>query len=283
MDLGLKGKVAIVTGAGRAIGEEIAKSLAREGAKVVVNDLFAERAQRVADEIKKAGGEAMGIKADVTNSAEVTKMVDEVVAKWGRVDMLVNNAGVPAPSAEEDAIPGQYATFAESDPSVWKKYIDVNIYGTMNCTKAVISLMIQQRYGKIVSIMSDAGRVGEPRLAAYAAGKAAILGFSKSLAREVARYCINVNCVSLGATPHPGQDERTKARLRAGGISEEQIEQMLKERREAVMRNYPLARGLGRLGLPSDAANAVLFLVSDVSAWVTGQVLSVSGGYSMVG
>lgn len=283
MDLGLRGKVAIVTGAGRAIGEEIAKSLAREGVKVVVNDLFAERAQRVAEEIRRAGGEAIGIKADVTSWEEVAKMVDEVVAKWGRVDILVNNAGVPAPSAEEDAIPGQYATFSESEPSMWKRYIDVNIYGAMNCTRAVINLMIQRKYGRIVSIMSDAGRVGEPRLAAYAAGKAGILGFSKSLAREVARYCITVNCVSLGATPHPGQDERTKARMRANGMSEEQIEQMLKERREAMMRNYPLARGLGRLGLPSDAAGAVLFFASDAAAWITGQVLSVSGGYSMVG
>lgn len=283
MDLGLKGKVAVVTGAGRAIGEEIAKSLAREGAKVAVNDLFAERAQRVAEDIRAAGGEAIGVKADVTNWDEVVKMIEDVLAKWGRVDILVNNAGVPAPSAEEDAIPGQYANFAESDRSLWVKYIDVNIYGTMNCTKAVINHMIQQRYGKIVSIISDAGRVGEPRLAAYAAGKAGIVGFSKSLAKEVARYCINVNCISLGATPHPGQDERTKARMKSAGMTDEQIEQALKERREAVMRNYPLARGLGRLGLPSDAANAVLFFVSDAAAWITGQVLSVSGGFSMVG
>lgn len=283
MDLGIKGRVAIVTGAGRAIGEEIAKSLAREGAKVVVNDLFVDRAERVAKEIKQSGGEAIGVKADVTKWEEVEAMAKQVLDKWGRIDILVNNAGVPALSAEEEATPSQYATFAESQRESWVKMIELNVYGTMNCTRAVINSMIQQKYGKIVSIISDAGRVGEPRMTAYAAGKAAIVGFSKSLAKEVGRYCINVNCVALGATPHPGQDERTKMMMKAAGLSDEQIEKALKERREAVMRNYPLARGLGRLGLPSDAANAVLFFASDAAAWITGQVLSVSGGYTMVG
>lgn len=282
MELGLKGKVAIVTGAGQGIGEQIAKSLAEEGVKVVVNDLFLDRAQKVTGEIKAAGGEAIAVKADVTDSEEVNKMVNKTVSELGRVDILVNNAGVPAPSPEGDPLASQALFFAQTDKSSWEKFVGVNLYGTMNCTRAVIEHMIKQNSGKIVNIISDAGRVGEPRLASYSAGKAGIVGFTKALAKEVGRHCINVNCVSLGATPHPGLEEREKALIGAIGIPPEQLEQEMERRRAAMVRVYPLARGLGRFGLPSDAANAVVFLASDAAAWITGQVLSVDGGYCMV-
>ena len=270
MDLGLKDKVAIVTGAGRHIGRQIALTLAEEGAKVVVNDYFEDRANSVAEEIKAAGGEAMGVKADVTNADEVKEMVKKAVAKYGRVDILVNNAGIMPPEAGHS--PGGLKTFAQIDRKDWDDSFDVCMYGVMNCTRAVIEGMISQNYGKILNIMSDAGRVGEPRLVAYSAAKAGIGGFTKALAKEVGRYGVNVNCVSLGATPAPHLEA-----LRPGTAEERE------QRRQAMLRAYPMGRGLNRLGLPSDAADAVAFLVSDRAPWITGQILSVSGGYSTVG
>lgn len=261
MDLGLKDKVAIVTGAGRHIGRQIALTLAQEGAKVVVNDYFADRAKSVAVEIKKMGGEAIGVKADVRDEAEVTAMVKEALDKFGRIDILVNNAGV-LPEGVGEA--GGY-TFAESNRKLWDDTIEVNLYGVMNCIKAVINHMIEQKYGKIVNIISDAGRVGEPRLTAYSAAKASIVGFTKALAKELGRYRINVNCVAAGATPQKGA-----------------FTEIPEEKLQTWFRVYPMAQGWQRLGLPSDIANAVAFFASDVSVWVTGQVLSVSGGYSMV-
>ncbi len=267
MDLGLKGKVAIVTGAGRHIGRQIALTLAQEGARVVVNDYYEERAKEVAEEIEAAGGEAMGVRADVTNAEEVNELVKKVIDKYGRVDILVNNAGIMP--MEAGAQPTGLLTFAEMDRKAWDDSFDVCMYGAMNCTREVIEGMINQKYGKILNILSDAGRVGEPRMTAYSAAKAGIGGFTKALAKEVGRYCINVNCVSLGATPSPSTEAL---------IPTEQRE----ERMKATLRVYPMGRGLERLGEPSDAANAVAFLVSDAAAWITGQILSVSGGYSMM-
>ena len=261
MDLELKDKIALVTGAGRHIGRQIAFILAQEGAKVVVNDYFPDRAEAVADEIKAMGGETIGIKADVREAAEVTAMAKEALDKFGRLDILANNAGVLPEVVGES---GGY-TFAESNRKLWDDTIGVNLYGVLNCTKAVINHMIEQKYGKIVNIISDAGRVGEPRLVPYSAAKASLIGFSKALAKEVGRYRVNVNCVAVEATPQKGtMTEIPEAKL------------------QDWFRVYPMARGWERLGLPSDIAKAVAFFASDASVWVTGQVLSVSGGYSMV-
>lgn len=261
MDLGLKDKVAIVTGAGRHIGRQIAITLAQEGAKVVVNDYFADRGKSVADEIKAMGGQAIGIKADVRQEAEVTAMVKEALNKFGKVEILVNNAGMLPEGVGVTGGP----TFAESDKQLWDNNIQVNIYGVLNCTKAVIGQMIQQKYGKVINIISDAGRMGEPRMTVYSAAKAGMVGFTKALAKEVGRYRVNVNCVAVGTTPQKGT---------ATEIPEDRL--------QLLFRMYPMAQGLERLGLPLDIANAVAFFASDASVWVTGQVLSVSGGYSMV-
>ncbi len=265
MDLLLKDKVTLVTGAGRHIGREIALTLSREGAKLVVNDYFAERAKSVVDDIAALGHEAIGIQADVRKESEVAAMVKKAVDHFGRVDILVNNAGVLPEVLLSEMIEGLGATFASTDRKHWDGTIDVNLFGVLNCTRAVINNMIQQKYGKIVNIISDAGRVGEPRLTTYSAAKAGIVGFSKALAKEVARYRVNVNCVSVGATPQKGT-----------------ITEIADEKLKDWFRMYPLARGWERLGVPSDIANAVAFFASDISTWVTGQVLSVNGGYSMV-
>jgi len=283
MDLGLKGKVALVTGAGQGVGEGIGKLLAQEGARVVVNDFFQDRADKVAGEIVSAGGEAIGIQSDVSDFDSVTRMVKKAMDKFGRIDILVNNAGVPAPLPEGDSPASFDMSFEKVDRSMWKRYLDVNIYGTMNCTRAVIDQMISQKYGKIVNIISDAGRIGEPRQAAYSASKAGVAGFSKSLAKDMGKHCINVNCVSLGAVPHPGIDNRRIGMMLKMGMTEEQANEAIQKRREGASKLYPMARGLGRLGTLTDIANAVAFFSSDVSVFITGQILSVSGGYTTVG
>jgi 3-oxoacyl-[acyl-carrier protein] reductase len=273
MDLKLKGKVAIVTGSGRGIGRAITTILASEGAKVAVNDYYLERAESVAKEIRDSGGEAIPLQADVTKADQVEQMVKKVLDNWGKVDILVNNAGIPAGVLETNALSLMH-TFRESDKTEWDRLIELDLYGVLNCCRAVVGPMSTQNYGKIVSIISDAGRIGEPRQAVYSGVKAGIVGFSKALAKEVARYKINVNCVAPSATGGTYLSQLT-------GSDQPRTDEE-KERLRKVMSVYPLARSMGRLGIPSDIANAVAFLVSDVSEWVTGQVLSVNGGYCMV-
>jgi 2-hydroxycyclohexanecarboxyl-CoA dehydrogenase len=269
MDLHLSGKVAIVTGAGRGIGEQIAVSLASEGAAVVVNDLDVDRASAVVDRIKNDNGTARAVIADVTNRTAVDRMVTEVADAWGSVDILVNNAGIPVDAN------AQGSPFVEMPREDWDKVIGLNLYGCMNCSQAVIEHMMAQNSGKIISIMSEAGRIGEARMAPYSAAKAGILGFSKALARELARHGVNVNCISAAATFHDG----LRTMLKDLGMTDEQIDAQQK----SMYKGYPMARGLDRLGLPTDIADAVSFLASDRANWITGQVISVTGGFTMLG
>ena len=263
MDLGIKERVALVTGAGRGIGRQICLTLAGEGARVAVNDIFQERADAVAEEIRAAGGQAIGVVADVTDLEAVNAMVRRVSEEWGGVDILVNNAGIPViASAEEAAVAGGQF-FVQSERAQWDRSMGLITYGVLACSRAVVEGMTERGWGRIVSVISDAGRVGEPRLVAYSMAKAGVVGFSKALAKELGRYCVTVNCVSPATT----QTEATEAWLRAQG--------------EQIMRQYPLAKGLNRLGQPSDIADAVAFLASQRAEWITGQVLSVNGGYSM--
>jgi NAD(P)-dependent dehydrogenase (short-subunit alcohol dehydrogenase family) len=262
VELGLKARTALVTGAGRGIGLEICKTLAAEGARVAVNDLFGERANEGAREIVEARGEAIGVAGDVTDSESVEGMVRRVVEAFGTVEILVNNAGIPAVTAR-DAVPSTGGLFASSDRALWDRTMGLITYGVLNCSRAVIELMSEQRWGRVVNIISDAGRVGEPRLVAYSMAKAGVIGFSKALAKEAGRFCVTVNCVSPATT----ETDATADWIRAQG--------------EQIMRAYPLAKGLNRLGRPSDIANAVAFLASERAEWITGQVLSVNGGYSM--
>lgn len=264
MDLRISGRVALVTGGGRGIGAEIARTLAAEGVRIAVNDLFQERANEAAEEIRKAGGEAIGVAFDVTDYASVEAGVKRAVEAFGAVDILVNNAGIPATTAE-DALPSAGGFFGGTDREQWDRTMGLITYGVLNVSRAVIDGMSERRWGRIVSIISDAGRVGEPRLVAYSMAKAGVIGFTKALAKETGRNCITVNCVSPATTV----TDATKDWIDAQG--------------EQIMRGYPMAKGLGRLGQPSDIANAVAFLASARAEWITGQVLSVNGGYSMVG
>ncbi len=272
MDLGLTGKVALVTGAGRGIGRAIALTLAQEGAKVAVNDLFQDRADAVAGEIRSAGGQGLAVVADVTDQTQVQAMVDRVVQEWETVHVLVNNAGIPVESAAEmrGGFGGPY--FAQQNRAAWDRVMNIITYGILNCTSAVLELMQSQAWGRIVNIISDAGRVGEPRLATYSMAKAGAAGFARALAKEVGRYRITVNCVSPGTT----ETEATAALFEAARQSEEG-----RARLDVIGRQYPLYKGLERLGQPQDIANAVAFLASERAEWITGQTLSVNGGYAM--
>lgn len=270
MNLGLSEKVALVTGGGQGVGRAICKLLADEGARVIVNDLVPDRADAVAKEIVAKGGKATGISADVTQLDAVQGMVSEIRKIYGPVDILINNAGVlPERRSGEIGIP----TFTDSDPKHWRKFIDLNCYGVMNCVYAVTPLMIERKGGKIVSIVSDAGRVGEARLAAYSAAKAAVIGFTKAIAKELGRHCINVNTVSLSAVSH----EAPMADFLRLDATPENNETLAK-----VLRQYPIGEGLRRLTWPQDAAYAVAFLASDCAAYITGQCVPVNGGYAMV-
>lgn len=242
----LAGKTAIVTGAGRGIGREIALAFAREDCRVVIVDINEEDGERVLNEVKALGGEGLFIKTDVSNYGEVKSMVEKVVERYGGVDILVNNAAV-----------WNIKLFKDTNPDDWMREIKINYIGVLNCIHNVLPSMME-RGGRIINIASDAGRVGEPWLANYSATKGAVISLTMALAKELGRYKITVNCVSPGVTKTPGAEKFIQS------IGEERL-----------VKAYPL----GRLGLPSDVANVVLFLALDESNYITGQVISVSGGY----
>jgi 2-hydroxycyclohexanecarboxyl-CoA dehydrogenase len=248
----LKGRAAIVTGAGSGIGRGIALALARAGARVAVVDVNEAGARAVVREIENESGTAEAYKTDVTKKAEVDRMVALVSKRWGSVDILVNNAGWDRP------IP-----FIETTEEFWEKILAINLKSVFICTKAVLEVMVKQGAGKIINISSDAGRVGSTGEAIYSAAKGGIIAFTKTIAREMARYHINVNCVCPGPSDTPlFQEEFAKKSPRLA---------------ESLTRFIPW----GRLGTPEDVAPAVVFLASDAAEYITGQTLSVSGGLTM--
>jgi len=250
MDLGLRDKIALVTGAGSGIGQAIALSLAGEGVRLVATDLREETVVATATAATACGIEALGLPLDVTHYGQAQAVVQHVMQRLGRIDILVNCAGA-----------WRVNLFVDSQPEDWAFEVNTCFMGVVHCTRAVLDGMIAQRSGKIVNIASDAGRVGEVRQAVYSGAKAAVIAFSKAVAKEGGRYNIHVNCVCPGFTKTPATTERLTPELEA-----------------RIVRLYPL----GKLGLPADVAQAVTFLASDGASHITGQTLSVSGGYSMV-
>lgn len=255
--LDLRGRIALVTGAGQGVGRQIALHFARYGAGgVVVNDFVRERAEQVAAEVQRAGAKALPCAGDVSQIAAVRGMVAAAEAAFGQIDILVNNAG--------NAGPGHYApdtkTFWETPESDWDRWLGTNLYGVLNCTHATIGQMVRRGYGRVITIVSDAGRVGEPGLVVYSAAKAGAAGFMRAIARAVASANVTANCVALGGTETP-----TTAAMMANP-----------DLRKRILAHYPVKR----LGQPEDAANMALFLASDAASWVTGQTYPVNGGYS---
>lgn len=259
MDLGLKDSSVLVTGAGRGIGRAIVLGFAREGASVAVNDMLAGRAEAVAKEAADLGARAVACPADITRYEQVAEMVGWVVDRLGGIRVLVNNAGVG----------DQGKLFLDQTQEDWRRVLGVGLMGTMNCNRAVLEHMVRHGGGKIIAIGSDAGRVGEPHMAAYSASKGGIIAHCKALAREMGPKGITVNVVSPGATETETTLERRAERERTMG--KEKADALL----EKILKAYPLRR----LARPEEIADVVVFLASRRADFVTGQVISVSGGY----
>jgi len=251
----LKGKTALVAGGGRGIGRCIALALAREGADIAVGDLVGENADSVRDEIKALRVNALACKVDLTKRVEVEQMVEKVLSQFGQLDILVNSAGWD-----------KLEPFLESSEETWERILAVNFKSVLYTAKAVLPHMISRGSGKIVNISSDAGRVGSSWEAVYSGAKGAVIAFSKTLAREVARYKINVNVVCPGLTDTP--------LLEAVRSQSPQTEKLI----DAVTKATPFRR----VAKPEEIAEAVLFFASPSADFVTGQTLSVSGGLTMV-
>jgi 2-hydroxycyclohexanecarboxyl-CoA dehydrogenase len=249
----LVGKIAIVTGAAQGIGRAIATRLADEGAAVAIADIQTEAAESTAAELRALGAKAIAVKLDVTKFQDAEAAAAHVERELGPIDILVNNAGWD-----------KLEPFIESVPETWDKIIAINYRGTLNCCRVIAPRMKARGSGKIISISSDAGRVGSTGEAVYAGCKAAIIGFSKTIARELARYHINVNVVCPGPTE--------TALLRDAMAGREGV-------LEAMARGIPFRR----LGKPEDLAGAVAFFASSDSDYATGQVISISGGLTMAG
>ncbi len=258
LDLG--GQVAFVTGAGQGAGRAIALALARHNAGgVAVNDFVAERAGAVVEEIEALGVPALAVPADVGDHQAVVSALGAASTALGPVTLLVNNAGNAGPSTTMGLSP----QFWETDPADWERFFRTNLQGVMNCCHAALPEMIKQGKGRVVTIISDAGRIGEARLAAYSAAKAGAAGFMRALAREAGRHGITANAISL-STLEPPLDEEAMAEFLAS------------DRTRAQLSRYVIRR----FGRPDDVANMALFLCSDAAAWITGQTYPVNGGYS---
>ena len=253
MDLGLQGQVVLVTGAGQGLGREIGLAFAREGAHVAFHyHSSGSGAEEAAAEAGRLTGAALAVQADIRADDDVATLVDAVESQLGPIGVLVNNA------AATGAKP-----FLDTTPDDWTFQVDVTVTGTLRVTQAVARRMVERKSGVIVSLMGDSGRVGESGLSVTATTRASTMALTKSLAKELARHGIRANCVSIGLVQTDRFDEH------AGGPDEERMKKILAQ--------YPLRR----LGRPSDVAPLVLLLASPLSGWITGQVISVNGGYAM--
>ena len=264
MELGLQGKNVIVTGGGSNIGRAIVHAFSDEGSNLVIAELAPEQGERVADEVraKHPGVRVHVIPTDVTSLNQTEAMVSQAIAALGGVDVLVNNVGWTV-----DRL------FLEKPREEHEKEVQVNLWGAINCLHAVLPHMVERGGGSVVSISSDAGRMGEFREAVYSACKAGVIALSKSVARENGRYGIRFNVVCPGLVVPP-RDESISPESMWNQMREIFTDDVL----ERVERNYPLRR----MGTAAEVANAVVFLASDAAGFITGQTLSVSGGYTMM-
>jgi 3-oxoacyl-[acyl-carrier protein] reductase len=242
----LKGKVSIVTGGAMGIGKEVCQVLARDGSDVVVADLEKELGEKTVQEVRKAGRQSFFIAVDVTRWDQVQAMAKEVLERFGKVDILINSAGILGP-----CVP-----VSEYGVEDWARVVDINLKGTFLCCKAVIASMIKQKSGRIINLASIAGKEGNPEMSAYSASKAGIISFTKSLAKEVANKNIVVNCVSPAV------------------IETRFMDIMGEEQRRILLAKIPM----GRFGKPAEVAALIRFLVSEECSFSTGQCYDICGG-----
>jgi NAD(P)-dependent dehydrogenase (short-subunit alcohol dehydrogenase family) len=251
MNPGLAGTVALVTGGARDVGREISLTLAREGAAVAVNYLHSKAdAEALVAEIVKGGGRAAAYQADVADYAAMAGVVDRIASDLGRLDVVVNNAGYV-----------ESKLFLETTPEEWRRQVDVCLYGVYNTCHAAAPRLAAGKAGRIISIVGDSARIGQPRLGVSAGARGAVLSLTRTLAKELGRLDITVNALALGwvETSHADQE-------------------WLAKNRERILAFYPIRR----LGRPEDVAPLVAFLASDLAGWITGQTISVSGGYTTI-
>ena len=251
----LTGRTAVVTGAGRGVGRGIARALAAHGARVAVNDFVLEHAVAVAAEIEADGGTAIAAAADVADMAAVRAMAGVVERRLGGVDILVNNAGNAGPDA-----PMPRLDFWLTDPTDWDRYLRVNLLGVMHCARAFTAGMVARRRGRVITIVSDAGRTGEAGYEAYSAAKAGAAGFSRALARALGRHGVTANTISLSSMARALADPSPQAAAQV----------------QAILKHYVIRRQ----GRPDDVAAVAVLLASDESGWITGQNYPVNGGFS---
>lgn len=248
----LDGKVALVTGSGRGMGAGIAEALAAQGATVIVNDLFEERASAVAGRLRAQGLSAQAFAADVTDGASMHVMIRRIAADFGPVDILVNNAGIPVdgPNPPRRDL-HDYTPFLELKPADWESLVRLNLYAVMHGCQAVLPAMMERRWGRIVTISSEAWRIGyDMGLTAYAAAKAGAVGFMRQLSSEIRGQGVTFNCISLGAMNNfEGSEESARVQT-----------------------------SVGRAGRPEDVGAAVVYLASKEASWINGQVIPLNGG-----
>lgn len=251
MDMGLKNRVALVTGGARDVGRGISLTLAAEGAAVALNySTSSEEADAVVAEIRAAGGTAMAIQCDITKHDEVKAMVDTIIKEYGRIDILVNNAGLVIRKK-----------FLDTTPEDWDRQVGVGFYGVVHTCHTIIPHMIKNNYGRIINLGGDSSRVGEAGLSITAGGRGGILAFTKSIALEFGRNLITANALTLGLMRTAHNNPK-----------------WLEDNMDKILRNYSIRR----IGESEDVAPMVALLASEKAGWITGQVISINGGFSMV-
>jgi 2-hydroxycyclohexanecarboxyl-CoA dehydrogenase len=264
MDLGYKGKAVIVTGGSSNINRANVLAFAREGANVICADIDDKQGPKVVAEANAlGGGKAIYVRTDVTSPESINLLMNEAMKEFGKVDVMINGVGW---------LDSPWGLFMEQKRETWQKMVNLNLWSVLYGTRAALEVMIPRKYGKIINIGSEAGRIGEFRQVVYSACKGGVIGFTKAVAKEVGRYSINVNCI-CPAGVIPEKKEHVSELSMTQGVTQDT---MPEEMKKMQLKMYPI----GRVAVPQDVANTVLYVCSDAASFIHGQTISVNGGYS---
>jgi 2-hydroxycyclohexanecarboxyl-CoA dehydrogenase len=264
MDLGYKGKAVIVTGGSSNINRANVLAFAREGANVICADIDDKQGPKVVAEANAlGGGRAIYVRTDVTSPESINLLMNEAMKEFGKVDVMINGVGW---------MDSPWGLFMEQKRETWQKMVNLNLWSVLYGTRAALEVMIPRKYGKIINIGSEAGRIGEFRQVVYSACKGGVIGFTKAVAKEVGRYSINVNCI-CPAGVIPEKKEHVSELSMTQGVTQDT---MPEEMKKMQLKMYPI----GRVAVPQDVANTVLYVCSDAASFIHGQTISVNGGYS---